>query len=231
MASSASRRTASPALSTTSTEISLRSRSSTSKRLTSFVPSPLGEKTRARLTTCATAGSPLIRWAAKNAANVAPTSSTKTTRASGVTYGDLSAPRTTVTSAGSVPVSSELSASACVSSSISSMREMSSRRDDVARLAALLGVVVDDGVLALLVVAVVDPDHALLVGVAGGEQLVAEVRGEAVDRRAVEHDDDLLGPRLGRAPAGAARRLVGVPPGSATGFGGGAESSPERTMK
>ena len=85
MAPSVSRRTALPALSTTSTRISLRSRSSTWKRLTSLRPSPLGEKTRARLTTWATAGSPLIRCAAKNAANVAPTSSTKTARASGVT--------------------------------------------------------------------------------------------------------------------------------------------------
>ena len=100
VASSASRRTESPAESTTSTEISLRSRSSTAKRLTSLLPSPLGENTFHRLTTCATAGSPLIRWAAKNAANVAPTSSTKTTRASRVTYGDLSAQSRATTLAG-----------------------------------------------------------------------------------------------------------------------------------
>jgi hypothetical protein len=85
VASSASRRTARPAVSTTSTRMSARSRSSTSKRLTSLRPSSLGEKTRARLTTFATAGSPLMRCAAKNAANVAPTSSTKTARASVVT--------------------------------------------------------------------------------------------------------------------------------------------------
>jgi hypothetical protein len=48
----------------------------------------LGENTRSSERTFATAASPLIRWAAKKAANVAPTSTTKTARARVVTYGD-----------------------------------------------------------------------------------------------------------------------------------------------
>src|SRR3954463_3095846 len=53
----------------------------------SRTPSPVGEKNLATLVTRTTGGAPLSRWATKKAANVAPTRTTKTTRATSVTGG------------------------------------------------------------------------------------------------------------------------------------------------
>src|SRR4051794_25168308 len=53
----------------------------------SRTPSPVGEKNLATLVTRTTGGVPLSRWATKKAANVAPTRTTKTTRATSVTGG------------------------------------------------------------------------------------------------------------------------------------------------
>ena len=169
-----------------------------------------------------------MRWAAKNAANVAPTSSTKTARARVVTYGALSVPRTTTTSAGSVPRLVR-----AVGEGLRLLVDRLDARDveqprHVARLAALVLGVEDERVLARLVVAVVDPDHP--VGVAGLDQRVALARREAVDEVPLRTTTTFSG-RAAAARSPAPASDVGVPPGSAIGFGGGRLSSPERTMK
>src|SRR3954470_14033957 len=75
---SASRRTRSPSRLTTSTVASSAVLTNSEIRVASLRPSPLGEKNCASLTLM-TGGALLSRWATKNAANVAATSTTKVT--------------------------------------------------------------------------------------------------------------------------------------------------------
>src|SRR3954470_14644864 len=80
------RRTSPPSRSTTLTVTSSASFTATWMSLRSRTPSPLGEKNFVILVTRTTGGAPFRRWAAKNAENVAPTSTMKTTRAKSVTW-------------------------------------------------------------------------------------------------------------------------------------------------
>ena len=75
------RRTRSPSRFTTSTVASSATLMTNAMSLTSFFPSPLGEKYRVIWGTLMTGGSLLSRWATKNAANVESTRITNVTRA------------------------------------------------------------------------------------------------------------------------------------------------------
>src|SRR3954451_5740413 len=146
--------------------------------LRSRTPSPFGEKNFVIFVTRTTGGEPFRRCAAKNAENVAPTSTMKTTRAK------------SVTGCGSP------SADLVLAEDDDDLRRPAGRerlRVDRAHLGRLqapgdvprggpraLGVVDDRGGAALCVVA-----QARLV--AGGDQLLLDLRGEAVGARPVEH--------------------------------------------
>ena len=92
-------------------------RTTIAKRLTSWRRSPLGEKGARALRSSTTGAAPFRRWATKNAAKVAATSTTKAASAARDTvsaYGDWSAPTITTTSA-CTGLANELFASDCVS--------------------------------------------------------------------------------------------------------------------
>src|SRR3954447_2300108 len=183
-------------------------------RSTSPRPSPLGEKNGVTCVISATDGAFLRRWATKKAANVAATSSTKTTRARRV----MAPPR-----AGSGrPVAADddrdRRAIAGERLGVGIHRPQVGDMElaaDLARLPPGVAAVEDRRGRALLVREVAR--RAALVPAA--HELVRRVRGEAGDRRAVEH-------RHGRVPSargdgaaggrgaggGGRRRRRGAPP-------------------